>query len=279
VTTAVAGIIFSAGYFAASFASNPYLFLAVFGVVTGVGEGLAIMTPLYNAWRMFPQSKGKVSGAILFGYGCGPPVFGLVFTFLVNPQNDPATVHVRNGESSYYLFPSSVADKVPAAMRWMALICAVLFLLAVLLQTDFPSQEEVRTVAKEPLSKGLKAWEFWRLLLGLALSRSFGQFLLVVYKALGQKFFSDDHVLSAMGSAITVMGALGRLVLPASADYMSFRLSMGISLLIQIGLAASLWMIASNAVLYTIWLSMCMFVSAGYLPIFAIECSATFGPE
>ena len=279
MTTALAGAVFCPGYLAASFTTNPYLFLAIFGVVTGVGEGLTLMTPLYNVWKAFPHSKGKASGVIMFGYGCGPPIFGLLFTFLVNPQNHPASVHVTNGQASYYLFPRSVADQVPAAMRWMALICAVLFLLAVLLQTDFHVQEEERTTAKEPLSKGLRSWGFWRLLLGLALSRSFGQFLLNVYKALGQKFFSDDHVLSALGSAITVMGALGRLVLPATADYISFRLSMTLSISIQIAASASLWLIASSEVMYGVWLSTCMFVSAGYLPLFAMECSATFGSE
>lgn len=279
MTTALAGAVFCTGYLAASFTTNPYVFLGIFGVVTGVGEGMTLMTPLYNVWKAFPHSKGKVSGAIMFGYGSGPPVFGLIFTFLVNPQNHSASVHVTNGQASYYLFPNSVADQVPAAMRWIALICAVLFLLAVLLQTDFHAQEEVRTIAKEPLSKGLRAWGFWRLLLGLALSRSFGQFLLVAYKALGQKFFSNDHALSILGSAITVMGALGRLVLPATADYVSFRLSMSVSIFIQMAAAASLWLIANSEVLYGVWLSTCMFVSAGYLPIFAIECSATFGSE
>lgn len=278
-TTLFAGGLLCSGYLLSSFITNPYLFLAVFGIVSGVGEGMTIVTPLYNVWKVFPHSKGRVSGAVILGYGCGPPLFGLVFTFLVNPQNDAATVHVRNGQASYYLFPRSVADNVPAAMRWMALICCVIYIIAILIQTDYRRVETTTPHdTRVSLGKGLRTWSFWRLIVGLSLSRCFGLFLLNVYKALGEKFYSDDQTLSALGSTVTAMGAIGRIVLPTAADYVSFRFAMTVSLLIQIAVALTLWLIASQQVLYGAWISAAMLVSGGYLPVFALECSASFGP-
>jgi hypothetical protein len=94
------------------------------------------MTPVWSAWKFFPTSKGTATGAVLLGYGFGPSLFGLVFTFLTNPNNDQATVHVTNGAASYYLFDHMVANNIPSTLRYFALILGVIYLISVLLISD-----------------------------------------------------------------------------------------------------------------------------------------------
>jgi hypothetical protein len=275
-----------------SFITNPYLFLVVFGVLLGLGEGLTLMTPVWSAWKYFPTNKGKATGAVLFGYGFGPAIFGLVFTFLANPNNDPATVHVTNGATSYYLFDHNVADNIPSTLRYFALILGSIYLISVLLISEPNTEGEQITgsvasigaikpgVPQCPdLKTAVQTVVFWQLLASMTFGLFYGVYILTVYKAFGQKYESDDYYLSILGSVGIVFNAMGRFFLPASLDYVPFKLTYSISLITQIALGSTFCLIAEYRVLFAIWLCASFFASGGYFAMFAIECSRVFGPK
>ena len=292
IATVVAGSVFCSGFLVCSFITNPYLFLVVFGVLLGVGEGLTLMTPVWSAWKYFPTHKGTATGAVLLGYGFGPSVFGLVFTFLANPNNDQATVHVTNGATSYYLFDHNVADNIPSTLRYFALILGSIYAVSALLISD-PSTEGERITGSiasiGPIQTGfpqcpdmktaVSTMVFWQLLAGMTLSLFYGVYILTVYKAFGQKYESDDYYLSILGSVGIFFNALGRFFLPASLDYVSFKVTFSVSLAAQIVLGATFCSIAEHRVLFAVWLCASFFASGGYFAMFAVECSRVFGPK
>ncbi|MFT3903825.1 MAG: OFA family MFS transporter [Niabella sp.] len=97
----IGGILYALGYFIASYAlskhSLPLLYVG-FGVVGGIGLGLAYVTPVTTASKWFPDKQGLVTGMVVMGFGLGAvlmskilaPVFmemtgnnlGLVFRYI-----------------------------------------------------------------------------------------------------------------------------------------------------------------------------------------------------
>ena len=73
--------------FAASFASNFYVFLFLFGVGYGTCNGLTYMVPMHHGWLWYPNRPGLVSGIIIGGFGFGALIFGTVARLIVNTGN------------------------------------------------------------------------------------------------------------------------------------------------------------------------------------------------
>jgi len=81
VVVFVGGIILSAGFFLASFASAdvPWLLWATYGVMGGIGMGFTYSTTIACAQKWYPHKKGFVTGIIVSAIGIG----GVVFTPIV----------------------------------------------------------------------------------------------------------------------------------------------------------------------------------------------------
>ena len=70
----------------------------------GIGNGLAYISPIQNAWLWFPDRPGLCSGIILSGFGLSALIFNNIVFILVNPNNESAVDGV---------FPADVNDRVP----------------------------------------------------------------------------------------------------------------------------------------------------------------------
>ncbi|KAK7485650.1 hypothetical protein BaRGS_00023099, partial [Batillaria attramentaria] len=58
-----------------------------YGVVFGIGCGIAYPTPITCALRWFPDHPGLICGLIFLGFGMGSIIFNQVITFYLNPAN------------------------------------------------------------------------------------------------------------------------------------------------------------------------------------------------
>ena len=289
-TTFIAGTVFCSGFLISSYITDPYVFIVVFGVMLGLGEGMTLMTPVWSVWKYFPHSKGKATGAVLFGYGFGPSIFGLAFTFLANPNNDSATLRVTNGATSYYLFDHNVADNIPRTLRYFALILGSLYFISMLLISEPNTETITGSIASiGPVRSGVPQCPnlktafgtlvFWQLFAAMSLGLFYGVYMLTVYKAFGQKYESDDYYLSILGAVGIVFNAMGRFFLPASLDYVPFKVTFSISLSVQIVLGATFCSVAEHKTLFALWLCASFFSSGGVFAMFAIQCSKVFGQK
>ena len=93
-----------------------WVFLVTYGVMYGIGAGLAYVGPLYSVIRWFPSHKGLVNGIIVAGFGGGALMFNFVQTLYLNPKNyspSEVTSHER------YFDDEELIDRVPSSFLFL----------------------------------------------------------------------------------------------------------------------------------------------------------------
>jgi OFA family oxalate/formate antiporter-like MFS transporter len=105
------GSIAISGIFASSFAKDLPTFIALYGILSGIGTGMTYMVPLVCCMEYFPDNKGLISGIIMGSYGGGSFIFNLLATKIVNPNGDNADI--KTNDPNLNIFEPSVANRVP----------------------------------------------------------------------------------------------------------------------------------------------------------------------
>ena len=116
-----------------------WLVLFTYGVLFGLGVGIAYVGPLACAMRWMPRWKGVMAGLVLAGFGLGALVFTPVQTVFINPRN-------RRAEDGIFQ-DADVLDRVPSVFLLLGGIYIVLQIVGSLLIVNppEPDTEEVLT--------------------------------------------------------------------------------------------------------------------------------------
>lgn len=101
-----AGVMLSAVAIKVSF----WLLLFTYGIMFGVGSGIAYIAPIVCALRWLPKWKGVANGVVVSGVGLGGLLFDLAQTRYVNPANRE-TVLTAEGDSVF--IDAGVLGRVP----------------------------------------------------------------------------------------------------------------------------------------------------------------------
>ena len=117
------------------------LLLLTYGLIVGVGIGIAYIGPLSSAMNWMPKWKGFVNGVVLAGFGLGALIFNSVQTTFVNPYN-LGTVKDENGEK--YFTDPELLDRVPLLFLVLGGTYAVMQLVGSLLLTNPPEDYNTR---------------------------------------------------------------------------------------------------------------------------------------
>jgi OFA family oxalate/formate antiporter-like MFS transporter len=72
----VGGLLFSLGFFLASYTTSLTWFYLTAGVIAGTGSGFGYVVPTSVGSKWFPDKRGLVIGLMVGGYGAGSGVFG-----------------------------------------------------------------------------------------------------------------------------------------------------------------------------------------------------------
>lgn len=70
--TAIGGVVMGIGYFLSSFATHVGLLVLTYGVISGIGLGIAYGVPMVVVARWFPDQKGLAVGLTIIGFGLSP---------------------------------------------------------------------------------------------------------------------------------------------------------------------------------------------------------------
>ena len=110
LTTMLGCALMSLGVFLSYFAikTSFFLLLLTYGLMFGLGVGIAYIGPLSCAMRWLPKWKGVASGFIVGGFGLGALIFDAVQTSYINPKNlAPDSIDGK------YFTQSELLDRVP----------------------------------------------------------------------------------------------------------------------------------------------------------------------
>ncbi|MGI5902454.1 MAG: OFA family MFS transporter [Desulfitobacteriia bacterium] len=83
-TTTISGILLGGGLILSSLTTNPKLIVLTFGIITGSGVGIAIVSTLAPAIKWFPpEKKGMITGITVAGIGVSSIIYSPVTHFLI----------------------------------------------------------------------------------------------------------------------------------------------------------------------------------------------------
>lgn len=86
VIAAIGGVLVGLGWFLASFATSPILLAGLYGVVGGLGVGLAYGCPIAVSARWFPDKRGLAVGLTVLGFGFSAFLTGKLADYLMTSQ-------------------------------------------------------------------------------------------------------------------------------------------------------------------------------------------------
>ncbi|CAM9728255.1 unnamed protein product [Phaeothamnion confervicola] len=92
LTALAGGWLLAGGVLLSSMATTLAQFVVTYGVMFGVGIGLAYSCPLVCGFMWMPKRRGFVSGVIVAGFGGGAFVFNALASVYVNPENESPTI-------------------------------------------------------------------------------------------------------------------------------------------------------------------------------------------
>lgn len=135
-TTLLGSWIMSAGVLLSYFAIQVsfWLLLFTYGLMFGIGVGIAYIGPLSCAMKWMPRWKGVANGLVVAGFGFGALIFDQVQTAFINPDNKRTS---DDSDENYFTSPD-LLNRVPTVFLILGATYAVMQLVGSLLLTDPP---------------------------------------------------------------------------------------------------------------------------------------------
>ncbi|PAA48912.1 hypothetical protein BOX15_Mlig000477g4, partial [Macrostomum lignano] len=126
LTALLGSWIMSLGVLLSYFAVKSHLGLLVvtYGLLFGVGTGIAYAVAIAASMSWFPSRRGLVGGIVVAGFGGGSLVFDQFQTLYINPDNVRANV-TAGGNERYFDQPA-IIDRVPSCFVFLGLIYALM---------------------------------------------------------------------------------------------------------------------------------------------------------
>ena len=83
----IGGLLFGLGFFLTGVVNSPAMLYLVYGVIGGIGQGLAYSGCLSNTIKLFPDKRGLASGIITAGMGGAAIIAAPVGNYLIEQQD------------------------------------------------------------------------------------------------------------------------------------------------------------------------------------------------
>mmetsp|Transcript_10151 Transcript_10151/g.15184 ORF Transcript_10151/g.15184 Transcript_10151/m.15184 type:complete len:393 (-) Transcript_10151:33-1211(-) len=273
-TLLLGGLMVSASFLVCSAIKDPDALIWSYSALFGIGAGMITITSFFAAWDHFPNSRGKVTGIIMFGYSASTLVYGILFTFIVNPNN-----YRPSGSGESLSYGQEVNERVPYGMLIIGLVWGLKTLVGVLLirpSTVHSKSSMSSPPGKFPLKKILATKQFWQIFLAAYCSFLFWYFIAGIFKGYALKYIQDDHFLSYIGSAAALSGAFGRIFWPGLLDYFEYRKVLSATIFLQFLGCICVHFIVEDKYLFGVVILGVFFCGSAMYPSLAVEVSKIF---
>jgi MFS family permease len=293
LTNLIGVLVMTLSFVLACFMTNVWVFVVVFGMLLGLGGGISSMTGINVALRHFTTNRGKALGFCGSGNGLGTVVFGLLFTYIVNPHNSQPDVEGHEGAQTVYYFNADISTRVPLALlaTGFAVLClgvtgSLLMRVKELptIQLTIINEEEMLSYKgddEEPITtvgQALRQPKFWKMYGALFCGQSLCLWVMVSYKSFGSLYINDDHFLSYVGATGAMLNIAARVLFPFLLDYFSFySVNMG-ALALEVLLAFSIYSSVHSELAYMTVVVTAFFVQGSQFFPFSLLCLIEYGP-
>lgn len=113
VITAVGGIIVGSGYILSSFATHVGMLVFTYGVIAGIGVGIAYGVPMVVVSRWFPDKKGLAVGLTIIGFGLSPLITAPLANHLISVYTVRPTLRILGIAFTAIILAISLTMKLP----------------------------------------------------------------------------------------------------------------------------------------------------------------------
>ena len=240
-----------------------WILLITYGVMFGIGIGLAYIGPIVCAIRWLPKWKGIVSGIVVSGFGLSALIFNAVQTGYINPNNkEPDEIPNIDKPDERYFTDPDLLNRIPNIFLILGGTFAIMQLVgAIFLVNPLPpldnsenhpilSSDQSHDQRKDssslsysvrkssitaaerndvalhiitPLRLLIKPNFYILWIMFFCLGTSFS-FITTLYKSFGlEEVTRDDHFLTIAGSVSSFFNLLGRLLWGALADCTTYK--------------------------------------------------------
>jgi OFA family oxalate/formate antiporter-like MFS transporter len=263
VVAMAGGALYGVGVFLASFSANRlwWLYLS-FGLIGGIGLGLAYIVPVAVLVKWFPDRRGLITGVAVGGFGAGALITAPVATSLI--QNVGVLSTFAYLGVTYFivtLIASLFMQNPTEGWRpegW----------------TPTAAETKQRTGADYTLGEALKTWQWYALWLLLFLNTFAGISIISQEAPIFQELVGVTAVVAASMVGIASIGnAFGRVFWAWVSDLLTRKVTFVVMFLLQIGLFWLLPGIASVTVMtaFAFVILMCYGGGFGTMPAFAAD--------
>jgi OFA family oxalate/formate antiporter-like MFS transporter len=257
------GLLYGAGVFLASLCGGKlWLLYLTYGLIGGIGLGLAYIVPVAVLVKWFPERRGLITGVAVGGFGAGALITAPVATRLIQSVG---VLHTFAYLGIAFLVVTVVAGYFmqnppenwkPEGWRPTA------------------SQASQRAARDYSLGEALKTWQWWVLWLLLFLNTSAGISIISQESPIFQELAGVSAVLAAgMVGVVSIGNALGRVFWAWVSDLITRRATFSVMFLLQVLLFWIFPNIHSAAVLtvVTFVVLMCYGGGFGTMPAFTAD--------
>lgn len=111
--TAIGGVIVGLGYILSSFATQPAMLILSYGMIAGIGVGIAYGVPMVVVSRWFPDKKGLAVGLTIIGFGLSPLITAPLANQLITAYTVRPTLRILGIAFTLIILLLAIALKLP----------------------------------------------------------------------------------------------------------------------------------------------------------------------
>lgn len=284
----------SLGFVISAFVTQTSLFVLIFGLLVGFGFGISFLTGNNVAIQHFRYNRGKVLGFCVSGNGFATVLFGLIFTYIVNPNNYTSDIESIEGSQVEYYFNAEISSRTPTALLATGGIIFFLGCLGSLLiqvrtaPTTLLTDEEESEILSQysgeselnltTVGQVIKTALFWKMFAALYCGMSFCMWVFCSYKNFGSIYIESDHFLSFVGVVGSLLNGVSRGLFPFLLDYISFYTVNKSALVFEACLAFTIFYSVQNRLTYMLVVASTFFIQGSQFFPFSLICIHEYGP-